>query len=349
MELEDSGATSANVSLGDLNADGHLDLVLVKGRHWPLVDFVRLGDGSGALSEAAPLGEAADRSYSGVLVDMDGDGDLDVVVSNDDPDPKLVYLNRGDGTFERGSTFGRPEWSTRHVAVADLDGDGTPDAVLANRSGDGTALSFICFGDGDGGFRDPCHGFSQGSATTITPADFNGDGAPDLIVPHRDGGQSYVRLNDGTGSFEERVAFGPQDATIRSARPADLNGDGILDLAVIDQRLGPGIFFGGADLTFGPMQELEHGEDVPYAIVAEDVDRNGHVDVIVGFVEARPRIYFNDAGDGSLTSVAFGDTEGAAYGFAVGDVDEDGYLDIAMARSGATNVLYFGGPERDDR
>jgi len=40
--------------------------------------------------------------------------------------------------------------------------------------------------------------------------------------------------------------------------------------------------------------------------------------------------------------VPFGDDAGVAYGFAVGDLDEDGFLDIAMARSGAPNMLYFG-------
>jgi len=34
--LEASAATSASVSAGDVNADGHQDIVLVKGRHWPL-------------------------------------------------------------------------------------------------------------------------------------------------------------------------------------------------------------------------------------------------------------------------------------------------------------------------
>lgn len=342
MMLEDSAATSANVSLGDLDGDGHLDIVLVKGRHWPLPDLVRLGDGNGDFTAPERLGPDADRSYSGVLVDLDGDGDLDVVVSNDDPDPKRVYHNRGDGRFDEASTFGRPEWSTRHVSVADLNGDGAPDAVLANRGGQTGTPSRICMGDGAGGFRDPCAELPTGSSTTITPADFDGDGAIDLAVPHRDGGQSYVYLNDGSGLFAERRPFGPPDAAIRSARAVDLNGDGFLDLAVIDQEGGPGVFYGAPDVRFGAMQTLDGEGETPYAIAVADLDGNGRADVIVGFVEARPRVYFNDVGDGTFTAVPFGDAEGAAYGFAVGDVDEDGYLDIAMARSGAVNVLYFG-------
>ena len=45
VALEDSGATSANVSVGDLDGDGHLDILLVKGRHWPLENRILLGDG----------------------------------------------------------------------------------------------------------------------------------------------------------------------------------------------------------------------------------------------------------------------------------------------------------------
>jgi FG-GAP repeat len=45
--LEEKGETSASVSIGDLNGDGYLDLVLGKGRHWPLLDRVLLNDGKG--------------------------------------------------------------------------------------------------------------------------------------------------------------------------------------------------------------------------------------------------------------------------------------------------------------
>ena len=156
--LEDSAATSANVSVGDVDRDGHLDIVLVKGRHWPLLDPVLIGDGRGGFALPRPIGDVADRSYSGVLADMDAAGDLDVVISNDRPDAKVVHLNDGKSAFSLGSTFGLPEWPTRHVGVADLNADGLPDVVLANRTGN----------RGGGRFQDPCLGFSQESAATVT-------------------------------------------------------------------------------------------------------------------------------------------------------------------------------------
>jgi len=340
VALEDSAATSANVSVGDVNGDGHQDIVLVKGRHWPLEDLVLLGNGRGRFQPAYALGGPPDRSYSGVLVDLDGDGDLDVVVSNDEPDAKVVHLNDGNGRFALASTFGRGEWSTRHISVVDLNGDALPDVVLANRYGPNSGPSYICFGVGSGRFGE-CSSFAQGSATTITPADVNNDGWPDLVVPHRDGGQSFVYLNDGTGAFGERRPFGPPDATIRSAEGADLDGDGVMDLVVIDERTGPAVFWGQSDGTYSEAEPLSGSEATPYALAIADVDENGRPDIIVGYVESRPMVYFNDGPD-AFTAVPFGDSEGTAYGFSIGDLDEDGLLDIAMARSDARNVLYFG-------
>lgn len=339
--LENEGTTSANVSIGDLDRDGHLDIVLVKGRHWPLSDILLLGDGKGAFQPARAIADVEDRSYSGVLVDIDADGDLDVVVSNDEPDPKLVYLNNGDGRFVVGSNFGRGDWPTRHVRVTDLNNDGQPDIIIANRTGDSSGFNYVCLNRGAGRFDDDCIAFAQESATTITPIDFDDDGLVDLAVPHREGGQSHVYLNDGTGRFAERIAFGPADAAIRQAEAADFNGDGRVDLVAIDERKGAAIHFRRLDGSFDTAQPLGEVGATPYALALADLDEDGRMDVIVGYVEARPVAYFNN-GMGTFAAVPFGDANGVAYGFATGDMDEDGVTDIAMARSDAPNVLYFG-------
>jgi hypothetical protein len=49
VKLEQTSETSANGSLGDLDGDGDLDIVLAKGRHWPLHDRVLLNNGKGEL------------------------------------------------------------------------------------------------------------------------------------------------------------------------------------------------------------------------------------------------------------------------------------------------------------
>ena len=121
--LEDAAENTANASIGDLDGDRDPDIVLAKGRHWPLRDLVLLNDGKGGFEVRHPLGREADRSYTAALADLDGDKDLDIVVGNDRPDPKRVYLNDGHGRFASGGTFGLPEWATRNVTLADLNGD----------------------------------------------------------------------------------------------------------------------------------------------------------------------------------------------------------------------------------
>jgi len=343
--LEPTAETSANVSIGDVNGDGHPDLVLAKGRHWPLVDRVLLGDGRGGFPKAHDLGTASDRSYSGHLVDLDGDGDLDVVVSNDRPDPKLVYLNDGTGHFGPGSTYGQAEWPTRNATVVDLNADGLADIVVANRTGNRPGASYICFGKGRGQFDTACEKFATESATTITAADVTGDGHVDLIVPHRDGGQSHVYVNGGTGTFAgaARVPFGPAAANIRMSAAADLNGDGRQDLVTIDEQTGVAVYFGEAGNRLSAAVPIGLGDKAPYALALGDLDGDGRTDIVVGYIEARPAVFFNDGSGRRYTPVLFGDAAGTAYGLAIGDVDEDGRLDIAVARSEAPNVLYFGG------
>ncbi len=182
LELE--ATTSANASVGDVNGDGHLDVILIRGRHWPVSNRLLLGDGAGGFTPMQQFAGLADRSYTGALADLDLDGDLDLVISNDRPDQNPVYLNDGAGAFAVASSFGEADWKTRNIAVADISGDGYPDVIVANRGREENGSpNYLCINDGNGAFS-LCIEFSRESATTITPADFNNDGLLDLVVPH---------------------------------------------------------------------------------------------------------------------------------------------------------------------
>jgi FG-GAP repeat len=67
VPLESVSETTANVSIGDLNGDGILDIVLAKGRHWPLKDLA--------------------------AADLNGDGLPDIVAARSDA-PSLLLFNR---------------------------------------------------------------------------------------------------------------------------------------------------------------------------------------------------------------------------------------------------------------
>jgi hypothetical protein len=343
--LEDKGETSASVSVGDLNGDGLLDIVLAKGRHWPLHSRVLLNDGKGGFS-ASNLGTAPARTYSAALADVDGDGHLDVVVSNDAPDRKLVYRNDGQGHFTEIGTFGEPGWTTRYVTLADLNGDGFPDIVAANRGpGPPTAVpSFVCLNDGKGHFPN-CQPLPTESATSIVAADFDGDGAVDLFVPHRDGGQSIVLWNDGKGHFPTSTKVGPTPTWIRIGVAADFDGDGRPDLAVIEERKGAAyVIFNHGGRKFGDPVQLPGPRRPPYALAVADLNRDGRPDIVVGWVNQPGSVYYNTWQGRTFHEVPWNDGKGVVYGMAFADFNGDGWPDIVAARSDAPNGIWFSTP-----
>jgi VCBS repeat protein len=340
VALEDKAETTANASLGDLNADGYLDIVLAKGRHWPLIDLVLLNDGKGHFNRRHNVSDRADRTYTAALADLDGDGDLDLVVGNDAPDEKVIYFNEGKGHFTLAGTFGDARWPMRNVTVVDLNRDGRPDIVVANRSEDKPGANYSCLNDGHGYFPS-CRAFSTESATTIAAADINGDGVPDLVVPHRDDGQSYIYINDGKGGFAEKHPFGPANAETRAIALGDLNGDGRLDIIIGDQaRGGAFMYFNQGDMRFSDPVPIDKIDTI-YSIAIADLNGDGRADIVLGNSEAPGVVLINDGTGRTFTTVRFGDKQGTVYGLAIGDVNGDGSLDIVAARSDAPNMLYL--------
>lgn len=342
--LEAKGETSAGVSLGDIDNDGDLDIVLAKGRHWPLHDVILRNDGKGRFATEV-LSHAPDRTYSAALADLDGDGDLDIVVSNDAPDKKLIYKNNGKGHFQLSGNFGDPNWTTRYITLADVNGDKRPDILVANRSGNppSSRPSYACLNDGQGAFPN-CTPLATQSATIIVAADFDSDGFIDLFVPHRDSGQSLILWNDGKGNFTTPTPFGPSRSSIRAAAAGDLNGDGRIDIATGDEATGVFVFLNNGKRQFAAAIPLGDKSATPYSIGLADMDKDGRVDIIVGNLNAPGSVFFNQP-NANFLETRWGDGKGAVYGIAIGDLDGDGWPDIAAARSDAPNAVWFNGKD----
>ena len=253
-----------------------------------------------------------------------------------------MYLNDGKGFFQAGPKFGRADWPTRNANVVDLNNDGLPDIVVANRGRPNAAgANYICINIG-GRFDADCIAFSHYPATTITPADFNGDGLMDLAVPHRNGGQSYVYIQTGkTGLDFRQVPFGPPDAAIRMSQVADFDNDGRMDLVAIDTKRGVMIYFQQAGDSFSSGMSIGSQAARPYSLAVSDLNLDGVADIIVGYVNASSVVYFNGGTGRSFIPIPFGDDQGTVYGFGIGDFNKDGKPDIAAARSGAANIVYL--------
>jgi hypothetical protein len=290
--LEETSDRTANVSMGDLDGDGDLDLVLAKGRHQPQIDRVLLNDGRGGFT-ASDLGPTSDRSYAAVLADIDGDRDLDALVSNDKPDAKVVYLNDGKGRFRAAGTWGSPEWSTRNAAAADLNGDGFVDLAAPYRDR-GQSLIFI--NDGKANFAKTIpFGPADAAARVAAAADFDGNGSLDLAVADEAAASLAVYVNDGKGGLSRGFHTAAQRIPYAIAA-GDLNRDRKPEIVLgyvrsRDRRQSATVFFNDGTGTTFTETHIGDGNGDAYGFAIGDVNADGYPDIALARDAAPSMLY----------------------------------------------------------
>lgn len=327
---------SAAVTLGDVDGDDDLDVLVANGTHWPGENEIFLNDGTGFFKVERSLGQERSASYRIQLVDLDADGDLDAAVANDRA-PNRLFLNGGDGWFDPAGTFGAPDPPTRDLGVGDLDGDGAPDLFVLNRDGP----SEICFNDGEAVFAD-CRPFlGQESAIKIALGDMNEDGALDLILANQYASQNYILLNDGTGTFPERRPFGTGADETLTVAVADLDADGHLDVVTGNTNQPGGVYYGDGTGGFVPGAPLGAGADT-YRVTVGDVNLDGYPDLLFANAWAVNWLYLNRGGRDGFDELAFGSHLNWTLGLAIGDVTGDGVPDVVEANDEGENRIFIG-------
>ncbi len=130
--------------------------------------------------------------WSVLIADLNGDGKPDLVITNFPSSHVVVMWGNGDGTFQPTLTYySVGGFNVVSVALADVNGDGKPDLLVATQciySGacppSGGQVSVLP-GNGDGTFKQSGilhYHLGSLSANSMTVADLNGDGKPDIVV-----------------------------------------------------------------------------------------------------------------------------------------------------------------------
>ncbi|SHI33515.1 Por secretion system C-terminal sorting domain-containing protein [Hymenobacter daecheongensis DSM 21074] len=331
------GTAPQSVAVGDLDADGDLDLITANAFATGTLS-VRLNDGAATFTAPATNAEIAVGSAPRNLAlgDLDGDGDLDLVAANSFSNTLSVRLNDGSSNF---SVPQSAQLTTGMyplgVALGDIDGDGDLDLVVANNqsasvsvfSNDGTAL-FTSLATASVAVGQYPYAVALG--------DVDNDGDLDLLASNTSSNTVSIRLNNGSSVFtapalnaECPVAFRPQGIAL-----GDVDADGDLDFVtassngnMVSVRLNTGA---GAFVPSTTLPEVPVGS-FPYNVALTDVNSDGHLDLLAVNAGANSVSLRLNNGSGRFLPPATSaeiPVSSNPLALAVGDLDSDGDIDL---------------------
>jgi hypothetical protein len=352
LAFSDNGVMVA----ADFDGDGKVDL-LVLGNNTPSALLHGNGDGTFQVKQVT----ATFSNYEPVFLaagDFNKDGMMDLAILQSDGTVSIL-LNGGAGNFPAESRYmiGTPKSVGSGMFAMDINDDGNLDLVLASGHPDalfptGTNMT-ILFGKGDGTFRGAplvvANGnFGKfGSTTSMTAADFNGDGLLDLVAA------TSIFLGKSGGGF--RAAGSTNCTPAAYVTAADVNSDGRADVVTLSGRFNGNnvaVCLGNGDGTFQKpaTYSAASGNAGATFVAVGDVNGDGRPDLVLSYGDGDFYPGNTDFISGySIPSSALLMTAKAGGGFnagvniptgtntmqvALADVNGDGKLDLIAANLG---------------
>ena len=358
-----SGDKTYTMFAGDLNGDGHVDLVAANEQANSLSVYLNHGDGTGTFQTLAAQGTAfITGAYptGGAIADFNHDGIPDVVTADYHGNsvsilfgvPSMMGSNKGTGMLAAKNTYASIDGGeTSNLAVGDLNGDGNLDVVAANPAvhlpSAASVSTFLGRADGTLGPPDTAAvGTGSSQPYAVAMGDFNGDGKPDVAISDLVNGPIIVRLGNGDGTFQPQVLYsaGGQGATIIITH--DMNLDGNLDLVCANRGSSDvTVLLGRGDGTFRKAIATSTGKDTsPYSLDVADFNLDGVPDVVTANFGTGTGTILLGIGDGHFeAAIDAGPTANLtmgkiSYGVAAGDFNGDGKPDFATTNPGDNDI-----------
>ena len=323
-----------NVTIGDLNGDHKLDLIVGAETLYPGggAVVVLLGDGDGTFQPGVQY-LTGNNPISIVTADFNGDGYLDVAFTNGDVSRVSILLGNGNGTFPVAATY-RTGRLPIAVAAGDVNGDGWPDLAVANYE-DNTVGVYL--NNGLGTFT-LAHTYSVGQQPRgVALSDLNGDHKLDLVVTNGGDNTISILLGNGDGTFTlahtYSVGSNPYGLAV-----GDLNGDGKAD--VVTANTGDdtiSVLLGNGDGTF--QTQVTYVTNVgPSSVAIADFNGDGKADLAVA--DSGTPVRIQDPGLVSVFLNQGNGTFGTKTDYPAGynpqtvvavDLNGDGKPDLALA------------------
>lgn len=266
VSYNSGGVDAASVAIADVNGDGKPDLIVANcapsgapgcpGGAGDGNVAVLLGRGDGTFETAVTYDPGGYSTSSLAVADVNGDGIPDIIVSNlyacdnCSNGNVSVLLGHGDGTFQAAVSYSSGDDIAWGVSVGDINGDGKPDLLVAAGCPNGFCgggVVAVLLGNGNGTFQAASTYDSGGESTSVTVADVNGDGKPDLVALNwctgiangscTTEGSAGVLIGNGDGSFQPAAVFDTGGYST-GAVVRDINGDGKPDILVSNYYFG---------------------------------------------------------------------------------------------------------------